>query len=99
MPFIEVCHLPEKAMDTLFSNVTQALMFHATFDTAASSIGEEGHGIKVNVFTERPEWNIITFIGNIGGQMGLLVGFSFLGSIGWMLDMGQRIWQRVSVKL
>ena len=86
-------------MDTLLIDGTHALLIHVKFDTDASSMGEQGQGTKVNVLTERPEWNAITFIGNIGGQLGLLVGFSFLGSFGWMLDTGQRIWQHVRVKL
>ena len=86
-------------MVTLLRDGTHALLFHVKFDTDTSSIGEQGQGIKVNVLTERPEWNTIAFIGNIGGQMGLLVGFSFLGVNGWMLDMGERILQRVSVEL
>ena len=37
-------------------------------------------------------WSQFALMGNIGGTMGLLLGFSFNGFIGWVLDGITKLW-------
>ena len=44
-------------------------------------------GYQKEVHTEYLAWSLMAIVGNIGGYMGLCVGFSFTGFIAWTIDL------------
>ena len=46
----------------------------------------ENRPIKT-VHKETPVWGPFQLLGNIGGTMGMFVGFSFSGCIGWIITL------------
>ena len=91
-------NIPKSVMEDLLDNSTDTFGLGIKFDPDDSSRGERTKDIEVNVFTEQRVWTAIALIGNIGGQMGLLVGFSFFGCFGWMLNMCQKSWERLNIE-
>ena len=91
-------NIPKNVMEDLLDNSTDTFGLGIKFDPDDSSRGERTKDIEVNVFTEQRVWTAIALIGNIGGQMGLLVGFSFFGCFGWMLNMCQKSWERLNIE-
>ena len=57
------------------------------FMVPISSKGSRGGKPNKLVETEYPVWTSFTFLGNVGGSLGLLVGFSVMTSITWWLDI------------
>ena len=41
--------------------------------------------LKVDVYEEYLLWSVSTLVGNIGGMLGMTIGFSFFGYIGMVL--------------
>ena len=54
--------------------------------------GKYTQKFQKDVDTEKLAWSQISVIGNIGGYMGLCVGFSFTGFIAWTLAIIPKIW-------
>ena len=46
------------------------------------------------VKTEYLLHNLVSLVGNVGGILGVFVGFSFLSLVEWMLKIGQEIWKQ-----
>ena len=62
------------------------------FMVPTSSNGGRSSQLEKQVQTEYPVWHFFTFVGNIGGSLGLLVGFSFMGVIVGCLDIISKAW-------
>ena len=90
-------NLKESVMEDLLDNSTDSFGLGIKFDPEDWSRGERTKDIEVNAFTEQRVWTPIALIGNIGGQMGLLVGFSFLGCFGWMFNMCHKWWEHMNI--
>ena len=48
--------------------------------------GEWTDMIYKDIYKEYYVWSLFALVGNIGGIMGMTVGFSFIGIIGWALN-------------
>ena len=49
---------------------------------------------KIEFHTEYYLYDFISMLGNVGGSLGLFVGFSFSGSIGYLLNIILQIYQK-----
>ena len=93
-----------KMMNTwLHMNVTKAnliqgqqdhkyMMFLIYLSHPQSTRGSYRSQFQKEVQTERLVWSEISIIGNIGGYMGLCVGFSFTGFLAWLLGLFPKVW-------
>ena len=60
--------------------------------TPTATRGKYTGKFQKDVDTEKLAWSGISVIGNIGGYMGLCVGFSFTGFIAWTLAILPKFW-------
>ena len=72
-------------MKMLLDDPTYSFMFDVAFDHPDSSRGDEK--LHVRILEERLLWTGLDLVGMVGGQMGLFLGFSFMGSIAWLWDI------------
>ena len=49
--------------------------------------GNRGIELKVDVYKEYLLWSVTALVGNVGGMLGMTMGFSFFGCIGIWLDV------------
>ena len=70
-----------------------SFLFYLDMDSPEGTQGVYSDELKVEVHTEHLAWTFKSLIGNIGGYLGLCVGFSFTGLISWMLNMLPRVRQ------
>ena len=49
---------------------------------------------KIQLHTEYYLYDFISMLGNVGGSLGLFVGFSFSGAIGYLLNIILKIYQK-----
>ena len=67
--------------------------FEYRFRAPESSNGERtSWPIKI-VSRETYLWTWYTMLGNVGGNMGLFIGFSFIGVLGSLLDNLLKLWK------
>ena len=52
---------------------------------------------EVNVLTEEFILDFSNFISAIGGNLGMFIGFSFLGFFSWFYDMVDRLCNRINI--
>ena len=69
--------------------------FYVHFKDPKSSSGYRASKLMVNVYKENLVWSGFILIGNVGGQMGMFVGFSFSGCIGWTLRTFALLWNYI----
>ena len=67
-------------------------IFGLSLATPPATRGKYTRRFQKVVDTENLAWSQISVIGNIGGYMGLCVGFSFTGFIAWTLAIIPKIW-------
>ena len=60
------------------------------------SKGDRTKELQLDVYTEYYVWSGVSLVGNVGGQLGLFIGFSFLGSWVWLMSKAQMIWSWVT---
>ena len=68
-------------------------MFYLDLDSPDGTLGSYSDELKVDVHTEHLAWTFKNLLGNIGGYLGLCVGFSFTGFTSWMLNMLPKVKQ------
>ena len=61
-----------------------SFVFLIAFDRPDASRGDEK--LLVRILEEHLWWTGIDLVSMIGGHMGLFLGFSFMGSIAWLLN-------------
>ena len=66
-------------------------MVHLGFYPALSVQGKYTTEIQVDVYKEYWTLTGISLVGNIGGQLGLFLGFSFAGFMAWLLDLAPKL--------
>ena len=67
-------------------------MFLIYLSHPPSTRGSYRSQFQKDVQTERLVWSEISIIGNIGGYMGLCVGFSFTSFLAWLLGIFPKAW-------
>ena len=72
---------------------SDSFSFYLDMDSPDGTHGGYSDELKVEAHTEHLAWTFKCLIGNIGGYLGLCVGFSFTGLISWMFNMLPRVRQ------
>ena len=73
-------------------------MFYLDLDSPDGTHGGYSDELKVNIHTEHLAWTLKCLIGNIGGYLGLTIGFSFTGMSSWVLNLLPKAWEVVNNK-
>ena len=78
----------------------QELVIEVKFDTEPESVWNlrSLDGFKT-IKTEYLIISTLSLIGNVGGTMGMFVGFSFIGTSEWSLASAQTLWGWLKRKL
>ena len=79
--------LNDRVVDELIINQDKNYMFWISFSPFDSTRGKYTHRTQIKVSKEYKTLTMISLVGNIGGQLGLFVGFSCTGFITWMLKL------------
>ena len=77
---------------TLQGQQDRKYMFVIYLSHPPSTRGSYRSQFQKDVQTERLVWSEIAIVGNIGGYMGLCVGFSFTGFLAWLLGLFPKVW-------
>ena len=80
-----------RVVDELMKNQDKNYMFWISFTASDSTRGEYTDQIQIQVSKEYKTLTMISIVGNIGGQLGLFVGFSCTGFIAWMLSLAAKL--------
>ena len=75
-----------KAMNEMLQERNSSFLFTLNYDHWDWQRGDRGTKLKVEIHKEYLVWSASTMIGNVGGMMGMTIGFSFFGYIGYVLD-------------
>ena len=62
------------------------LILHISFDYLDWSRGDRTKELELEVLSEYYVWNAFSLVGNVGGQLGLFISFSFIGCFGWLME-------------
>ena len=68
------------------------LAFYIDYGEPKYSRGHRGLKPAIVIHTENLIINGFTLLGNVGGQMGMFIGFSFSGAIGWITGAMRKVW-------
>ena len=79
--------LNDRVVDDLIINQDKKYMFWISFSPSDSTRGKYTKQVQIEVSKEYKTLTAISLVGNIGGQLGLFVGFSCTGFIAWMLNL------------
>ena len=71
-------------------DIDDTIILKLRIDLLDWSKGDRTDELHLDVYTEYYVWTGVSLIGNVGGQLGLFIGFSFLGS--WVWLMGKVHW-------
>ena len=71
--------------DNNYFTSNQSFGFGYAFDVPRATKDVKNQATKM-VKTEYLLMNGYTLVGNVGGTLGMFVGFSFIGAIEWILD-------------
>ena len=96
------CHVKEYILDRdskLGHNDTiNGFSFTLTFDTPKSTKGRRSDEPIKKVYREYYVLTEMTLLGNMGGHLGMFVGFSFITCFDWLIEFTSKVWARASVK-
>ena len=79
--------LNDRVVNTVVEDLSNKYMIWANIESPRSTKGKYTKRVQKVVHKEYWALTEISLIGNIGGQLGLCVGFSFTGFIAWMLGL------------
>ena len=80
--------LNDRVVSELMKNYqSKKYMFWISFSPSDSTRGKYTKQMQIEVSKEYKTLTAISLVGNIGGQLGLFVGFSCTGFIAWMLNV------------
>ena len=69
----------------------ESYMFTGYFGKWLSSRATKTLDLKVDVYMEHLAWTGTALLGNVGGNFGLMIGFSFLGLLSWALNIMRKV--------
>ena len=81
-------NIPSKILKQLIDPPDKTILLSVSFDET-----DRTKELKVEVFKEHYVLNTFSLVGNVGGQMGLMIGFSFLGCFGWLTSWVKLVWK------
>ena len=90
--------LNEEVRKQLLDTNNTQYMFWASFLSPQSTRGEYINRVQKDVHKELVSMTGISLIGNVGGQLGLCLGFSFIGFIAWLLVMVPKIFKILRIR-
>ena len=67
-------------------DIDDTIILKLRIDLLDWSKGDRTDELHLDVYTEYYVWTGVSLIGNVGGQLGLFIGFSFLGSWVWLMS-------------
>ena len=82
-----------EAMAELLEHSNDSYLFNLIYDHLDWQRGNRGIGLKVDIYKEYLLWTVSSLIGNIGGVLGMTIGFSFFGYIGILLNQIPKFWK------
>ena len=82
----------DEVVQQMFSKQRQSIILSLSFDALDWSKGDRNKELQVEVFTEYYVSNTFSMIVSVGGQMGLFIGFSFIGCFVWFMKWVQGAW-------
>ena len=77
-------------------HLNESLLLALSFDDLDCSNGDGTKELEVEIWKEYYIMSGFSLVGNLGGQMGLFIGFSFLGCFSWLLSWIQSFWRQIS---
>ena len=86
-------NVPSKVLKQLIDPPDKTILLSVSFDETDWSKADRTKELKVEVFKEHYVLNTFSLVGNVGGQMGLMIGFSFLGCFGWLTSWVKLVWK------
>ena len=85
-----------ETISKILEDSEETILLDLEFDELDWSKGDRTKELQLDVYTEYYVWTEVSLIGNVGGQLGLFIGFSFLGSWGWLMSKAQMFWKWVA---
>ena len=76
--------------------IDDTIILKLRIDLPDWSKGDRTKELQLDVYTEYYVWSGVNLVGNVGGQLGLFIGFSFLGSWVWLMSKAQMLWSCVT---
>ena len=83
----------DEIVTELLKSPNETILLYMTFDHLDWSKGDRSKELQVDLFKEYYVWSGFSLIGNVGGQMGLFIGFSFIGCFEWLSFRLQNAWK------
>ena len=85
--FFSVQDYTVEESDVEIHETEDRISFYIRYGEPKYSRGHRGRGNRpaMVVHTENLIIDGFTLLGNVGGQMGMFIGFSFIGAIGWII--------------
>ena len=86
----------DEVVQNMSHHLNESLLLALSFDDLDCSNGDGTKELEVEVWKEYYIMSGFSLVGNLGGQMGLFIGFSFLGCFSWLLSWIQSFWRQIS---
>ena len=86
-----------ETISNILQDSEETILLDLEFDELDWSKGDRTKELQLDVYTEYYVWTEVALIGSVGGQLGLFIGFSFLGSWGWLMSKAQMFWKWVTM--
>ena len=83
--------LKNSIVETILENLDNKYMVWPAFSPRRTGRGKYSKYLSIDVHKEYLAVTNTSLVGNVGGQLGLFVGFSFTGFIAWMFDLFPKI--------
>ena len=82
-----------EVMTELLEHSNDSYLFNLIYDHLDWQRGNRGIDLKVDIYKEYLLWTVSSLIGNIGGVLGMTIGFSFFGYISILLNQIPKFWK------
>ena len=84
----------DEVVQTLLDGPDETVLFYVAFDSSDWSNGDRARELQVEVQREYYVCNEFALVANVGGQVGLFLGGSFLGCFEWFVGRFSSIFNR-----
>ena len=76
----------DEVVQAMLGEPEDAILLHISFDFLDWTRGDRSKELELEVLTEYYVTDMFSLVGNVGGQLGLFVSFSFIGCFGWLMN-------------